>query len=323
MTGEQTRIRRWTQATWLGLLYTIGVVLFGAVVRITGSGAGCGQHWPTCHGEVAHLPQTLETVIELTHRVTSGLSTVVVIALWLTARRVFPVAHAARRFIGASVIFNLIEGAIGAGLVLFELVAHDKSAARAVAMPAHLVNTFLLLGAIALAAWSAAGSRIELRPLRGTGAAVVGALFTVLVVSMTGAVTALGDTLYPVAFGKAAAARALATDAHFLEQLRAVHPLIAVLGSGYVLMLVPYLAERSSRAAAQTWARRTKFLMIGQLLLGALNIWLSAPGYMQVLHLALANLVWIALLLFSAELRAAPVTASLGPAVRPQTAAPA
>ena len=78
--------------------YTLGVILFGAGVRITDSGAGCGQHWPTCNGEVLHLPKSLHTLIELTHRLTSGLSLLAVLGLLIGAFRLYPRGHARARF---------------------------------------------------------------------------------------------------------------------------------------------------------------------------------------------------------------------------------
>src|SRR6186713_2582797 len=100
---------------------TVLVVLFGAVVRITGSGAGCGQHWPTCHGEIAHLPRTLHTAIELTHRVTSGLALVVVLGLFAVTVRDEPRGHPARRLAFGAVLLMLLEALIGAALVLLAL----------------------------------------------------------------------------------------------------------------------------------------------------------------------------------------------------------
>src|SRR5512145_445879 len=125
---------------WGSLVYTVFVILFGAVVRITGSGAGCGQHWPTCQGEVAHLPRTIEAAIELTHRVTSGISVVLVMFLPAVAFRLFPRGHVSRRAALASFAFMVVEALIGALLVLFRLVADDMSIARAVILPLHLTN---------------------------------------------------------------------------------------------------------------------------------------------------------------------------------------
>src|SRR5262249_11373816 len=128
-------------------LATVLVVLLGAIVRITGSGAGCGQHWPTCNGEVVHLPQRLETWIELSHRTTSGLDFIGVLglaALAFTLRAGHPARWAAFAALGLMVI----EIAIGARLVLLNLVGSNMSFDRVVVMPAHLVTTSLLIGSL-------------------------------------------------------------------------------------------------------------------------------------------------------------------------------
>src|SRR5919197_2484990 len=135
---------------WGGLMLVLGVILWGAYVRATGSGAGCGAHWPLCNGEFVPRSPAAQTLVEFTHRLSSGLALLFALALPLWTFRVTPPRHPARSAAVWCLIFMLLEAAIGAGLVLFQLVAHDPSIARAYAMSAHLVNTFLLLAAITL-----------------------------------------------------------------------------------------------------------------------------------------------------------------------------
>lgn len=265
------------------------MILFGAVVRITGSGAGCGQHWPSCHGEIAHLPQTTETLIEQTHRVTSGLSMLVVFGLcWWTFRQ-HPRGHLARRAAAWASAFMIIEALVGAGLVLLELVGQNDSATRAVVMALHLVNTSALTFAMLVAAWAWQVSRPRLA-WKGAhmGWAWLGA-FLLVVVSAAGAITALGDTLYPVAADVGPVSVADQTQvpgSHFLERLRGVHPLLALATAVYLLWAAPRLAPSVSRV----WV---PVLVLLQTFVGVLNIWLSAPGWMQVIHLGFANLLWL------------------------------
>ncbi|HRO25313.1 MAG TPA: COX15/CtaA family protein, partial [Promineifilum sp.] len=154
---------------WFVLTFLILVILWGAFVRATGSGAGCGSHWPLCNGVVVPREPRIETLIELTHRVTSALSGVLVLAMLFWAFRLFPKGHIVRKAAAWSTVFIITEGLVGAGLVLFEWVAHNQSVRRAISMAVHLVNTFLLLAAVALTAWWAgAGSDYRLR-LRGHG----------------------------------------------------------------------------------------------------------------------------------------------------------
>lgn len=271
-------------------LYTLFVILFGAVVRITGSGAGCGQHWPTCHGEVAHLPQSVETLIEMTHRLTSGLCMVFVVGLAVWTFRAFAAGHMARRAAVLSCVFMLVEALVGAALVLLELVGLNDSWRRAAVMALHLINTCALMFWIVVAWWTSRperGARLRLgvasRVLPWGAVVIVG-------VSAAGAVTALGDTLYPVEAGESlgrVVEQASSGGAHFLEQLRGFHPLLAVLGAAFLLQ----------QALSLNAARGLRLTIFGtvvlQIALGFFNIYLMAPGWMQVLHLAVANLLWI------------------------------
>jgi heme a synthase len=268
-------------------------------VRITGSGAGCGQNWPTCHGEVVHLPKSLEAGIELTHRLTSGLSLVFTLALFFFSRKSFAPGHRARRAAAFALVFMLGEVLIGALLVLLRLVEKDASVARAIVMPAHLVNTSLLTGSLGLSAWLAQSSRRPtLRAARGLIAELALGMAATLLVSTSGALTALGDTLYPLADTATLAQRV--TGAHFLERLRWLHPLLAAATALYLLWLSGRLSARFVRRDV-TLLSRTSFAMVAlQTALGVFNILLSAPGYMQVMHLAAATLLWIVLVLLSA-----------------------
>lgn len=298
--AERPRIR----GAWLAkaaLFYTLFVILFGALVRVTGSGAGCGQHWPTCHGEIAHLPRSIETLIELTHRVTSGLSLVVVVLLVVVVRQL-PPRHLARRAAWLSLVFLVLEALIGAGLVLFELVADDTSSARAVVMPAHLVNTALLMLVLTVTAW-AVGKRAPALSFAGVpGGLVLGGLGVLIAISTTGALTALGDTLYPVTEGahlseRVAEVRAGAT---LLERVRSLHPLLALLASLYLLGVASYLKSIAPRLAPLVAA--FVLVLFAQLGIGVLNIWLSAPAWMQIVHLAVANALWVLWVLLGLEL---------------------
>jgi heme a synthase len=296
-------------AARLTLAYTILVILFGAVVRITGSGAGCGQHWPSCHGEIVHLPRSLETLIELSHRVTSGGALVAVVILLVIAITNLPGGHAARRAAYAAVAFMLVEALIGAALVLLALVGTDASTRRAVVMPAHLVSTFALTASLALTArwsepnWEATRQKLAAhtsRPRFQLGLAVA----TLLLISGTGALTALGDTLYPPSAASLAGriAEDQGVSATFLQRLRVLHPLIAVFGGAWVARLSYQLAGISGRRSATRAARYLIGFTGVQFLAGTLNVFLSAPGWLQVLHLGLSLGVWLSFVLCAAAL---------------------
>jgi cytochrome c oxidase assembly protein subunit 15 len=312
MTGEARRVNpkrnnTFARVAWLVLGYTLAVIVFGAWVRITGSGAGCGQHWPTCHGEVVHRPQSIETVIELTHRVTSGLSLVFAVALMAWARARFGKSHPARTASVLAVVFLMVEALLGAGLVAFGLVEDDDSIARAVVMAIHLTNTCVLMGALAAAAWTGVdGVARRLQRPRGSQAWLLGgALLAVLLVSMSGAVTALGDTLFPVA-ADGTVREHIAGDqsvtAHFLQRMRIVHPILAI-GVGLYLLWLSISLPGMSGVEADPTVRRLGNLVAGlvlaQLCAGVANIMLSAPGWMQLVHLALATCLWTAVIVLA------------------------
>ena len=284
------------------LACNIGVILWGAFVRASGSGAGCGSHWPTCNGEVMPRAESLETFIELTHRLTSGIAFLLVLGLMIAALRARPKRHPMRGAAVLAFVFMVLEAAIGAGIVLLELVADNQSLARAGWMSAHLVNTFLLLACLTLSAWwsdeDAVG--IELRS-RSSLAWIVGlALLGTIVVGVTGAITALGDTLFPARSLSEGIAQDLSPTAHFLIRLRVWHPVSAVLvglytvaAGGLATMIRP---DPIVRRAAVVLAA----VFVLQIGCGFLNLLLLAPTWMQMVHLLMADVVWMALVITAA-----------------------
>lgn len=281
---------RLARYSWFTLAYNIAVILWGTAVRATGSGAGCGSHWPLCNGEVLPREPRIETIIELTHRVTSGLAGLLVIGLVVLAFRGRPKGHPARRAAVLSLIFILTEGAVGAGLVLFELVADNQSMARALFMGTHLVNTFFLLAFLTLTAHYASGGA----PFRWRGLWVLG-LGTLIVAGVSGAVAALGDTIL-------ASGQDLSPTAHLLIRLRILHPFLSVAAG----LLVAFLAARAmSDPILARPARWTAGLVVAQIVAGVVNVLLLAPVWMQIVHLLLADLLWISAILLAARALAA------------------
>jgi heme A synthase len=157
--GPMARLSRFA---WLTLVYNVAVIAWGAYVRATGSGAGCGSHWPLCNGEIIPRGPTLETLVEFSHRLTSGLALVAVVVLFWWTRRESARTHPARRASAWALVFMLTEAGVGAALVLFRLVADNASMARAMFMAIHLVNTFVLLAFLTLTAhWLSGGAPVR------------------------------------------------------------------------------------------------------------------------------------------------------------------
>ncbi|HEX8391889.1 MAG TPA: COX15/CtaA family protein [Longimicrobium sp.] len=316
MTADVSARRGLARYTWLVLAYTIAVVLWGALVRATGAGAGCGSHWPACNGQVVLRAPSLETLIEYTHRVTSGLLGPMVIAMvWMAYRR-FPRGNPARGGAVACLVLTLTEGAVGAALVKLELVAHNASVWRAVAMAVHLTNTFLLLAALALTAWWASGRpAMRLRGQGLAGALMITAVAMTIVVGATGAVTALGDTLFPktsVGFELSAV--------HFLERLRVVHPVLAVATGIFVALSGRVVRRLRPGRTMERLSNALVGLFALQVMAGMVNVILLVPVWMQLVHLLLADALWIALVLTAAT--ALAVEKEAEPAPLPEPALP-
>lgn len=280
------RFERYSVAT---LLFVVFVILWGALVRATGSGAGCGQHWPLCNGEILPGLARQKTLIELFHRATSGLSLLMVFGLARMGFKIAPRGHAIRKLSILAVVGILVESGIGAALVLLRLVEHDQSLDRAISIALHLTNTCFLVGVLALLTLTAHRdeNRIPWPSPGGNRRLGLGILSGFILLAAAGAWTALGDTLFAVSSFSEGWVRDWARDAHFLERLRIVHPVLAAL---WVTAAIPWLQRLKS--SASKWALG---LLVANLAIGGLNVLFAAPLPLQILHLAVANALWIAL----------------------------
>jgi cytochrome c oxidase assembly protein subunit 15 len=283
--------RRFAQFAWAVLAFNLLVILWGALVRASHSGEGCGDKWPLCNGVVVPHGAEIATLIEFTHRATTGIAFFGVAAMAFWARRAFrsePVAKAAL----ASLILIVTEALLGAGLVLFGFTGANASAGRAIYLSAHLINTLLMLAAMALTAFWASGhqgidwSKATARPLRWS-------LLAAVAIAVTGSITALSDTLYPVSSLVNGFAADFSSASPILIRLRALHPAIAIIGAIYIAMA----ASRHK----SNFAHAVEALVALQMATGLLNLYLLVPVWMQIVHLLFADLLWIALVLFTAS----------------------
>ncbi len=283
---------------WGLLAYDLAVVAWGAFVRASGSGAGCGRHWPMCNGEIVPRAPRIETLIELSHRLSSGVAFVLTVVLLVWALRAYPAGHRVRRGAGVSTALMAAEALIGAGLVLFELVAHDASMKRALSMALHLGNTFLLLAATAVTAWWASGgAAMKLRGQRAVVAVLALPLGGMLAVGASGAVTALGDTLFPAHSLAAGLVQDFAPGAHLFVRLRAIHPVLAVATAAAIVVTTGLVRVLRPTRAVRLLSRAAGALAVAQVAAGLLDVVTRAPVALQLVHLLLADLVWIALVL--------------------------
>ena len=287
--------KRFERYIWIVLGYTIVVILWGAFVRATGSGAGCGNHWPLCNGEVIPREPLLETIIEISHRLTSGLLLIMIVVLTFFSFRLYPKGHIVRRGGVLTLVFVIIEALFGAALVLLELVAHNASLTRAFSTSLHLVNTLVLVGAITLTGMWARG--IAAPDFKGRGRMltwiIIGVMMTLLL-GASGGIAALGDTLFPVTTFAEGLAQDFDMTANVLLRLRVLHPVIAI-ATGIVMVVVSQVIAQMNPVAGTRKASRVLLAAyVGQLALGTINMVLLAPIPIQLLHLLLADVIWIA-----------------------------
>ncbi|MCU0317110.1 MAG: heme o synthase [Fimbriimonadaceae bacterium] len=286
------------------LAYTVLVVLFGAFVRASLSGDGCGTSWPFCHGSVLPIGAQTKTYIELTHRFTSGLVLFGTIALVVWSFRLFAKGHVIRKASVVALGTTLISSAIGALLVRAEWVVHDKSLGRAISMPIHLVNNFFLLASLALAGYWALGGALPGKNLKSSTARgikwLAGGYF---LLGMTGALSAMGKTAYLTEL-KAARTFLERITMHVGENapplLRGglTHPILAM-GVLALTAWVCYFAKQSlpQSQPVKQWANWVLGIYLFQMAFGVVNLVMSAPVAMQLAHLLLAVISWLALVM--------------------------
>jgi cytochrome c oxidase assembly protein subunit 15 len=273
------------------------IVLEGAVVRATGSGAGCGQHWPLCNGQIIPHHPRIATIIEFTHRSLTGICStfVVVLIAWVFVANVR--GTRVRKAAVASGILLVTEALLGAVLVLGGYVEHNTSNARVFVQCIHFTNTMLLLAALALTWWwSRARAAVTIKKPAQAQAWTV--LIATIIVGATGSVAALADTLFPSPSLVAGIRDDFAATAPLLVRMRWMHPAATLLE----LIFVIWLCTRVSG----TIARWVLWLLAAQILFGIVDVLLLAPISMQVIHLAGADAFWIALVILAAEVITAP-----------------
>jgi cytochrome c oxidase assembly protein subunit 15 len=299
--ASTTGVKPVARLAWLIVAYNIAIILWGAYVRVSGSGAGCGSRWPLCNGEILPLGTQSQTLIEFVHRVTSALSLVIVSFLVVWCWRRTPKGDWARHssVCGLFLLFN--EALLGALLVLSEHVGLDPSAAHALFLCLHFGNTLLLLAALTLTArWLSNRKRhfVVVRKPHERLAIGLG-LVSVIAIGMTGSLASLGDTIFPAGSLRHALMQDFSSSSHVLLRLRLLHPVAAVIGSLYVLWLLWNLQGKRDWSV---WRLVLGVTLMAQIVLGFMNVIFLAPVWLQMTHLLVAELFWMLLVLSSAEL---------------------
>jgi len=302
------RVGSWLRKyAWFVLGWNIAVVLWGAVVRATASGAGCGNHWPLCNGELIPTSPRITTIIEFTHRAMTGGTTVTVLALLIWTFRATHARHLARVTAAASTLLLINEAFLGALLVKLGYVVANQSAGRFIVLPIHLANTLLLLAALALTAhFLGRGSgfmngSVEFRFL---GITLLGLAATVAV-GVTGSLAALGDTLFPSATFAQALAQDWSHSSPWILRIRWLHPAFSLLAAAFILGIIWISRARDSED--RKLANTVIGLMLFQFFLGGFDVLLSAPTWMQIVHLLGADIFWATLVVLAARVTVVPL----------------
>ena len=287
---------------WAYLIYNFYVVLGGAFVRATGSGAGCGAHWPLCKGDVIPNFSFLKTIIEFTQRASSGIVSVGALILCFWAFKCFEKKTFPRTGALFVLFFIFLEAILGAALVLFSLVEKNSSNFRAVMMILHLTTTFMLLASIALTAfWSSAKYEFKINFNHKNKILIVCIILSLLLVGSTGAITALGDTLFPPQYVGEGLLSDLSFQSHILKSVRIYHPALAIVISFFVVSQCYKLNTQKNNLfiPIQNKLFYSIFTLICiQLLFGFLNIVLLTPIWTQLVHLFIADLIWVITIVF-------------------------
>jgi heme A synthase len=288
---------------WFALVYNIVVILWGVFLRASKSGDGCGQHWLTCQGEVIPSAPELKTVIEFSHRLTSGLAFIVVLVLVVWAFRRFGRGNVVRKTALISFVFIVTEALVGAGLVLTGNTAENLTAARPFWAIGHLINTFILLAFLSLTAWLASVER-SVRPRLETKYVIflsVAAL-GILLVGSSGAVAALSSMLFPSGTLSEGIAKDFSAASNLLLRLRISHPILSILTGVYLVLLAGWIKSKFDREPGVVlWSNILSVLVLVQLAFGAATLLTLAPIVMQIGHLLLADLVWISFILLGSN----------------------
>ena len=288
-----TRKSRFILFAWLTLGVTIIVILWGDVVQATGSGDGCGAYWPVCNGEVLPAFAGRETFIEFTHRVTSGFVGIMSLVLFIWSRMSFSRGSLVRRGAAFTLFFMFTESLVGAVLVVFRLVGEDASMARVVIAPLHLLNTLLLIAALVLTLYFAYGGNRPSWKGQGNMAWLLACgMFLIGVVSAMGAITSLGDAIFPVASTEEAIRRSVTEGEHFLVRLRVWHPVVSIFAGIYLIVASWMIHRVKGGNFIQAMGIGVFAVFVLQMIVGTLNVITAASLTTQLIHILLADGLW-------------------------------
>jgi heme a synthase len=297
------KLDRFAKYAWFVLIYNLLVIVWGVFLRASKSGDGCGQHWLTCNGDLIPSAPELKTVIEFSHRIMSGLSVIFVLILFIWAFRKYK-KHAFIRKTGFwSFIFILLEAAIGGLLVLTGSTAESITPGRPFYMAGHLIITFGLLLFLSLTAWFAnTVVAFDFNKSRKLIWLLIIAVIGIFLVGMSGSTAALSSMLFPVNSLSEGFLQDFSSTSHILLRLRILHPIFSVSLSVFLFFTATWVKKLANKDFwTVRWANILQGLILLQLIIGGVTLITLAPIVMQLIHLLLADFVWISMVLLAAS----------------------
>lgn len=279
------------------LLYTIIVILWGAWVRISHSGDGCGDTWPLCDGKLIPEAEQGKTWVEYIHRLMSGLYGLIVFYFWWLCKKTFPKGSLARKAALWTLIFTISEALLGAKLVIFGLVASNDTPFRAFVMALHQVNSLLLSGSITVA-WLGCQSAIADHYFMKTPFKQARRfLYLIILVAITGAWASLSTTLFPSESLLSGLMNDFSKEAHYLVRLRILHPLVAIgIGGFFIAMFWKSSLNNHYSLRFRQHSQQTALVFLVALGFGASTLLALSPVWMKIIHLTLVHGVWVFLI---------------------------
>ncbi len=307
-TTSQPANKKYQSLAMFNMMFTLFVIVWGAFVRASHSGAGCGAHWPLCNGEINPTIQSWEMIIEYTHRLTSGLLLLGIWGMYIFARKIYQKNNLTRYWAGWTAIAITIEALIGAVLVLAKLVEYDASAGRAAIVGLHLVNTFFLMACLSAHFWFAknpGATRFNLTKNLNTKwvARFRSGVGIIVLVGLTGGIAALGNTLFPVATLAEGLAQDLDPNSNFLLRLRMLHPIFGFSMVLYFYWFTIKISGQEEIAHQHKTAQGLKIMCFAQLLIGFVNLGLKAPVTLQLIHLFMSQIIVVIFTLCWVQIR--------------------
>jgi len=277
-----------------GLLLSIASILAGAFVRATGSGDGCGATWPTCKGKIIPALSDTSELIEFSHRSVSGVLLVVTLIIFAKTRK-FQKESLVRTVTNYLTFFVIFEALIGAVIVIFEWVGLNSSLPRIIAVPIHLVNTFGLLGSYAILYKILQDDLQNIKNMFNKNFLLISSLF--LLSGATGSITALADVLFPSASFVEGFLADFDRASEVLTRLRILHPIISS-----TLSIVLYVYATGIRKKYNVSVKPLQTLILIAVFLGVINVLSNIVLPLSILHLAIADFLWISYIYVSIDL---------------------